>query len=357
MPEQLDNQKISSRELMRKTGISRATLNNYIKSGILPNPLVKIITKDQEESTARRLGYFPKWAPDRVAEVKRLKQAGFSMTEIADRFGSASPYAPDDTDQNQRPILPFSPPGASRTRTGPTKSVFLDSDSMEEPALVSLCTMVALWPDLSILEAEFLPRDFLGLVNDLRKSQFPIIEKHHGLLGKATKASLVCYFIDHLDRSYLMDAVYCAIELRRNLTVFDQLRQTKHGLAPDLTINIGLAAGQEYFGTLWSTNSCPDFVALGSSTIQAEHLAAFATNSSIWATKEIISRLDDQELEAIDFGIDYLKHHRGDFSLRSSARISDLLEAYGRDADAFKDIAALPVTEIMGISNGLKNGG
>ena len=36
-----DKQFITSKEVLSKTGISRATLNNYIKIGILPRPVVK----------------------------------------------------------------------------------------------------------------------------------------------------------------------------------------------------------------------------------------------------------------------------------------------------------------------------
>ena len=49
---------ISSIDLMKRTGLSRATLNNYIKAGILPRPMVKR-PSDTEHSRAKRIGYFP----------------------------------------------------------------------------------------------------------------------------------------------------------------------------------------------------------------------------------------------------------------------------------------------------------
>ena len=36
-----NNELISSKEVLEKSGISRATLNNYIKMGIIPKPIVQ----------------------------------------------------------------------------------------------------------------------------------------------------------------------------------------------------------------------------------------------------------------------------------------------------------------------------
>ena len=40
-PDNADTSLITSKDLLEQTGISRATLNNYIKDGIIPRPLVK----------------------------------------------------------------------------------------------------------------------------------------------------------------------------------------------------------------------------------------------------------------------------------------------------------------------------
>ena len=48
---------ISSKELLDKTGISRATLNNYISAGLLSKPLVQQVSG--ESSGPKLLGYFP----------------------------------------------------------------------------------------------------------------------------------------------------------------------------------------------------------------------------------------------------------------------------------------------------------
>ena len=76
---------ISSKEILEKTNISRATLNNYIKIGIIPRPLVK--KPGEGFKNIKSLGYFPLNVLDRLQEVKKLKREGRSMRDIAGMVG------------------------------------------------------------------------------------------------------------------------------------------------------------------------------------------------------------------------------------------------------------------------------
>jgi DNA-binding transcriptional MerR regulator len=79
---------ISSKTLIDQTGISRATLNNYIQLGILPKPVVQSLSADAdaEAGGARVLGYFPDDSLERVQAVQILKAQGLSMAQVAERF-------------------------------------------------------------------------------------------------------------------------------------------------------------------------------------------------------------------------------------------------------------------------------
>jgi adenylate cyclase len=68
---------VTSSEILKMTGISRATLNNYIKYAIIPAPLVK--RPDDPDIRARKIGYFPKIVLERIATIKRMKEEGKSM--------------------------------------------------------------------------------------------------------------------------------------------------------------------------------------------------------------------------------------------------------------------------------------
>jgi len=82
---------LSSKDLMEQSGISRATLNNYVALGILPSPVVKSPV-DGEEGRATRIGYFPNEALDRVQKVQELKKEGMSIADIASKLSNNAPY-------------------------------------------------------------------------------------------------------------------------------------------------------------------------------------------------------------------------------------------------------------------------
>lgn len=96
---------VTSKEILLKTGISRATLNNYIKSGIIPKPVVK--KPDGTPKKTKRIGYFPNTVFERIRIVKSLKREGNSMSEIAKRFRDIpltdEPIYRQRTDQNSIP--------------------------------------------------------------------------------------------------------------------------------------------------------------------------------------------------------------------------------------------------------------
>src|ERR1039457_6240621 len=75
----------SSKEILLATGISRATLNNYIKDGILSKPILR--QPEAQDSDAKLMGYFPDETIARIAEVQRLKKEGLTMAEVVARIG------------------------------------------------------------------------------------------------------------------------------------------------------------------------------------------------------------------------------------------------------------------------------
>lgn len=81
---ELTNRWISSLDIINKTGISRATLNNYIKMNLLPRPIVK--RPEEIAVHARMLGYFPESVIDLIIQIKELKKKGLSMDTIFDRL-------------------------------------------------------------------------------------------------------------------------------------------------------------------------------------------------------------------------------------------------------------------------------
>jgi class 3 adenylate cyclase/DNA-binding transcriptional MerR regulator len=75
---------ITSKDIISKTGISRATLNNYIKLGILPRPVVG--PPRPGDHGVKQIGYFPEEVIVRLDRVKLMKDQGRSMEEISRHF-------------------------------------------------------------------------------------------------------------------------------------------------------------------------------------------------------------------------------------------------------------------------------
>ncbi|MEZ0308061.1 MAG: hypothetical protein ACAH21_09045 [Ramlibacter sp.] len=75
---------LTSKEVLERTGISRATLNNYISSGIVPRP--EVLPPQPSDGAAPRIGYFPPDVIARIEEIQRLKRDGWSITRITEHF-------------------------------------------------------------------------------------------------------------------------------------------------------------------------------------------------------------------------------------------------------------------------------
>jgi adenylate cyclase len=73
---------LTSLQVIEASGISRATLNNYIALGLLPRPLVRNPGSDTR-TRARQIGYFPQDAIRRIERIKLLKKEGVAMADIA----------------------------------------------------------------------------------------------------------------------------------------------------------------------------------------------------------------------------------------------------------------------------------
>ncbi len=72
---------ISSIAVLARTGLSRATLNNYIKMGMIPPPIVK--KPDDPSIKAKQIGYFQDSVWGTIEKIKLYKKEGRSMKEIS----------------------------------------------------------------------------------------------------------------------------------------------------------------------------------------------------------------------------------------------------------------------------------
>ncbi|MCD6079466.1 MAG: hypothetical protein K0R89_3410, partial [Ramlibacter sp.] len=120
---------LTSKEIIERTGISRATLNNYIASGLVPRP--QVLPPGPEHGDAPRIGYFPDDTISRIETIQRLKREGWSITRISDHFGGqpaadAAAVPPPAAAPVSGRALPPAPMSRASVFTGdPTLTMFV----------------------------------------------------------------------------------------------------------------------------------------------------------------------------------------------------------------------------------------
>lgn len=216
------------------------------------------------------------------------------------------------------------------------------------PSLVSLCVLVADLQDSLKISAELLPAEYFYLINQLWKTLQSSFDKYNAIHGQHAGDGVLYYFIKKPGSNYVMDAINCALELKEKMKQFNSEWKLRKGWLNDLYINIGINEGQEFFGTIHSSSSV-EFTALGDSINYAGRLSDFARYGSIWATKNVIGKLDAEDIDRTTFGIHRTEQDRELFIDNSFARVVDLLDMEDKTSSKFLDIATVPITEILAI--------
>ena len=213
------------------------------------------------------------------------------------------------------------------------------------PSLVSLCVLIADLQNSVKISAELLPAQYFDLINELWQSVGPTFEKYNGIYGKHAGDGMLYYFINKPGCNYLMNAVNCAIEMREVMKELSSKWRLRKGWNNELVLNTGINEGQEFFGTIQSANNI-EFTALGDTINIAGRLSDFAQNGEIWTTKNLISRLTQEERIMIRFGVHH-ENQTGKIFIRDSfSRISDIMKKDNPHFSHLSAIAGLPITEI-----------
>ena len=214
------------------------------------------------------------------------------------------------------------------------------------PSLVSMCVLVADLQDSVKICAELLPAEYFDLSNQLWKTLQGSFDKYGGIHGKHAGDGVLYYFIKKPGSDYVMDAINCALEVKEKMRHFSSEWKLRKGWLNDLHINTGINEGQEFFGTIHSSSNI-EFTALGDSINYAGRLSDFARYGSIWTTKNVIGKLDQEDIDRVRFGVYRKEHGRESFIENSFARVVDLLEDEDKKSSKFLDIATMPITEIL----------
>jgi class 3 adenylate cyclase len=361
---------ISSVEIINKTSISRATLNNYIKMGILPRPLVRR-PEDNTVSQARQMGYFPFSVMGTLGRVKQYKQEGRRMVEVCKLLADTpipSSAENEISSTNDAGKILFS------TNVSDYGNESEELFSFEETHAGQLSANTELKRDIRItlkqgavnllyfsilvakiqgstkMRAELPPDVYITLIRQILKSVTLICKQRFGVYGKYPENGVVFYFLKDCDSSYLMNAVVCALELRQMMKKISHEWKMKNEYFDEIFLNIGLSEGHEYLGTIPATAAAAaEYISLGDSINAARRLSDLASSGAIWATKNLLNLLEEKDRKQIRYGIYRRSQNREVWVEKIFSRVMDLIPQDDPRNNKYMDIRSLPVTEIQAL--------
>lgn len=218
------------------------------------------------------------------------------------------------------------------------------------PVMTPLAVLVADLQNSVRICSELPPDEYFELINQIWSTMGPILRKYTGTHGKHAGDGVVYYFFPQPESNYLFNAVACADELRAAMRKISSDWQFRKNWLTELQLNIGLHEGQEWLGSFQSANHV-EFVVLGDTINRAARLSDFARHGTIWATKNLVSRLTSDERSRIEFGVMRYSKENGDrFVTSSYAQIDSLAPLEQDKYEKLRDIAQLAVTEIRRVS-------
>jgi len=218
-----------------------------------------------------------------------------------------------------------------------------------QPVFTPLCVMVADLQDSVKICAELPPEEYFELINQIWHMAENVLRRYHATQGKHAGDGMVSYFFPQPDRNYLLNAFVSAKELQQKMRELSHEWQLRKNWTNELYLNIGLNEGEEWFGTYHSATNI-EFTVLGDTINHAGRLSDFARYGAVWATKNLVGKLNTGEREGLQFGIRRTNAEGRDIWVPASySRLSNLLDLNQGKFEKFRDIATLAVTEIIDV--------
>ena len=217
------------------------------------------------------------------------------------------------------------------------------------PVLTNLAVLVSDLQGSVRICSELPPEEYFELVNQIWTGMEPIFRRFYGTYGKHAGDGMVYYFFPQPDCSYVMNAVVAAHEMREVMRRVSKDWQLRKGWTNELYLNTGLNEGQEWLGVVQAASHV-EFTVLGDTINHAARLSDFARYGATWASKNFMGKLSAAERQRIKFGIRRsAEQGREVFVASTYATVGSLTDLTGRN-EKLKDIAAVPVTEIVEVA-------
>lgn len=282
---------LTSKDIIEKTGISRATLNNYIASGLVARP--EVLPPGPDDGDAPRIGYFPDDTIERIETIHRLKREGWSIGQIAEHFARGPATAPTAPSREVTSPVPATErmPAASQEPPRVHESRI--------PTLTAVAVLVATLEDAPGLWGRLSAQEYFELVNEIWAELDRIFRGHSGLLGRHPDEGLVCYFLPGRGRPHIWNAVTAALDVRDAMRQVSLRWQARKGWDVQLVMNTGLDEGEDWMGSV----GAGDLRVLGEAADRAEQLSRCSSGGAVLVTRRLIGKLLPHEQGQLAFGV------------------------------------------------------
>jgi len=219
--------------------------------------------------------------------------------------------------------------------------------SKRMPTLTDLAVLVADLQDSVKICSELPPEEYFELINQIWSEAGNVFRKYYGTHGKHVGDGMVYYFFPQPDCSYIMNAAICAQEIKEVMARISKAWQLRKKWTTELYLNTGLNEGQEWLGTFQTTTTV-EFAVLGDTINHTARLSDFARHGSTWATKNFIGKIPPSDRSRVRFGIRRTGEEGQTIFVESTySRLGNLVDLASGRYEKLKDIAGLPVTEIV----------
>jgi adenylate cyclase len=214
------------------------------------------------------------------------------------------------------------------------------------PVLTPLAVIVADLQNSVKICSELPPEEYFELINEIWTAMAPLFRKYYGTYGKHVGDGMVYYFFPQPDSNYIFNAVACADEIKQEMRKISKAWQLRKNWLNELYLNTGLHEGQEWLGTFQNSTS-------GDTINHAARLSDFARYGSIWATKNLVSKLTPEERAKVEFGVTRSgQDGREHFVVSSYSQLGTLVDLNSERFEKLREISTLPITEIRAVKAG-----
>lgn len=191
--------------------------------------------------------------------------------------------------------------------------------------------------------------EYFELINQIWLAAEPIVRRHRGTQGKHPRDGLACYFLRQRDGSHAWNALLAAHEMREAMRRLSKEWQLRKGWTTELCMDTGVDEGQQWVGTLQS-GAGAEFTMYGETLARATGISGFARGGAIWATKNVLAKLAPQERQRLKWGVHRRDKAGHDVFVPAVFSTIERLAAPEAMADQWRDLAGLPITEIVDIA-------